>query len=317
MTSGPACLVGATLMLAASIAPAQTHLDRVQALRLPTTEKGGSVAYYSKERQARARVFLDLVGDMVTFFQKTKGWQLEAPLVAVLNQKDWQAVIENPYGVPAVRFPGPISFVPADVKVGAVYRDILALWNEATAEVQADVLATCGSVQRCAADGSDAIITHELGHIYQGQAGIGHPTVWVGELVADYISYAYLYERRPPQFQPYLLIHRISAGAPAQFMTLGEFERDVPRAVPYELGRLHGLLLERVAQVYPKHGLSFLDKLAAAFPRKDHPTGCHTAGPLAGFCESYRLEEDEVLRRLEAIEPGFQAWAASFGRPRR
>jgi hypothetical protein len=311
----PPCLLAA-MSLTASVAQAQTHLEKVKALRLDSLKAGSNVAYYSEGQEARARVFLTLIHDMEAFYAREKNWRL-AQFVAVLSEKDWRATIENPYGVPGVRYPGPISFVPADVQRGVVYRDIVSLWDRVTPELEAEIKQVCGSIETCAADGSDAIITHELGHVYEEYAGIGRPNVWVGELVADYLSYAYLRERRPPQFKPYLLIHRLSASSPPQFNSLDEFERNVSSAVPAELGRLHAVLLERVQEVYAKQGLRFIEKVAAAFPRQERPTGCPTSGAAAGLCESQRLPQEEVLRRLEAIEPGFTAWAGTFGRTRR
>ena len=77
-----------------------------------------------------------------------------------------------------------------------------------------------------------------------------------------------------------------------------------------ELPRLHGILMERMPDVYDHVGLDFLPRLAKAFPKQEHPTGCPKEGLNGGICQSQELPEAEILRRLDAITPGFSEWSA-------
>jgi hypothetical protein len=136
-------------------------------------------------------------------------------------------------------------------------------------------------------------------------------------MTAHYFAYAYLHERRRTLLDAFMLMHRVYAAATPQLTTLDQFEAGMPPgpARAREYGRFQALFLERVEQVYARQGLGFIDKLAAAFPRQERPTGCPTGG--VGVCASQRLPNDEILRRLEAIEPGFIAWAGRVGQARR
>jgi len=94
----------------------RTHLAKVQARSLDSVTEGDTVVYYSKGRETRGREVLALVGSLLARFTPTYG-----PLalhVAVLTESDWKATTESPYGVPGVRDPGPIAFLPADVEQG-------------------------------------------------------------------------------------------------------------------------------------------------------------------------------------------------------
>lgn len=295
---------------------AQTHFEKVAALGLSSVTERDVVAYYSKGYEHRARIFATFVANMIDFYAAKYG-DVVKPSLAILSEGDWRATMENPYGVPGVRQPGSIAFMPADVERGAVYHDVVALRKKMSQETRRDIEAVCGSLERCAAHGADGIVAHEVAHLYEVPAGIGKPAIWFGEFVTDYLTYAYLRERQPPQFRPFMLIHRVSVTAPPQFKSFDEFEEHIADAVPAELGRLHAFFLERIEQVYERHRLGFVDRLAAAFPRPTTRDQCAIGGAKAGFCESERLSNEEILKRLDAIEPGFTSWAASLGRARR
>jgi hypothetical protein len=301
--------------LASSPLPAQTHLQKVRDLRLDSLVAGPAVAYYSERGEARARAFASVMSDMLGYFEKQGGWRVAPFYVAVLSEEDWRSTIENPYGVPGVRL-GPVAFVPTDVRAGAVYIDAVALRDSVKPALLAEIDSTCGTLDRCVMDAADAIILHELGHIFERRAGIGRPAVWLSEVVAHYFAYAYMRERQPSRIAAWMLMHRLYAAAAPRLKSLDEFEaaRGLSGMTPLEYGRFQALFLERVEQVYARQGLGFITKLAAAFPRQERPTGCPPGG--GGICDSYRLENREVLRRLEAIEPGFVAWADSVGQAR-
>lgn len=305
-----------------------THLERVRALKPDSFDLHGVLVYYSKGREARARRLAAFVEGMRAFYASGYGWNI-TPKLAILGEADWRATLENPYGVPAMRQPGSVAFMPADVEAGVVYHDFVDLREKMPSGLQDQLVVKCGSFERCAAEGADAIIAHELGHMYQTPAGIGSPAYWFNEFVADYFAYAYLSDRQPPQAWPYMFINRLTAAETPQFQTLDEFERRIEEALPRELARVHGVFYERVQQVYDRQGLGFAVKLAGAFPRARYPFGCDPAldgaragasAPMArswtGLCDSSRVPTDEILRRLEAIEPGFVEWASSFGMSR-
>ena len=307
----------------------QTHLARVQALKLDSLVTTRVVTYFSSGQAGRAQLLSAALEGMAEYYANVRAWDVR-PRLAVLSENDWRQAVENPYGVPAMRQPGPIAFMPASVTSGVVYRDFVAIGRNLSAALRSSVTAGCRSLEQCSADGADGIVFHELGHMYQGPAGIGSPAYWFNEFVADYIAYAYLRARAPPQTNAYMTINRLTSYEPPQFASLDAFERGIEQALPSELGRLHGVFTERIMQVYDRQGLLFLDSLAVAFPVARHPFGCGETPPPArggsvppmsrswiGLCDESVVATQTILERLEAIEPGFIAWAQRFAEQRK
>jgi hypothetical protein len=309
----------------ASTAPAEqnpTHLAKVQALGLESITEGSTVVYYSKAREPRARAVLAMVGGFLARYTATYG--AVTLHVAVLTEPDWKATIENPYGVPGIRDPGdkPIAFMPADVEQGTLYRRVVALADSLPAATKDDITAKCGSLSACTLQYADLIILHEISHVYVERIAFGRPNMWVGELAPDYLVYQYLRGEQRPELGAWGIMNAVMARMAPHVKSLDELEQRrreegaLDRLEP-ELPRLHGILMERIPEVHERVGADFLPRLVKAFPRQDNPTGCGTKGLNAGICRSHELPEAEVLRRLDAITPGFTAWAASYGTARR
>lgn len=299
-----------------------THLGKLQALGLGSVTEGNTVVYYSKDREPRARAVLAMVGGFLA--RNAPAYGPVALNVAVLTEPDWKATIENPYGVPGIRDPGPkpIAFMPADVEQGTLYREVLALADTLPAATKADIAAKCGSLSACTLKFADLIILHEISHIYVERMAFGRPNMWAGELAPDYLVYQYLRGGQRPELGAWTLMNAVMARMDPIVKSLDDLEQRrreegaLDRLEP-ELPRLHGILMERIPVVYERAGADFIPRLAKAFPKQEQPTGCGTKGLSAGICRSQEVPEAEVLRRLDAITPGFTAWAASYGTARR
>lgn len=242
--------------------------------------------------------------------------------MAVLTESDWKKTIENPYGVPGVRDPDPIAFMPADVEAGVLYRDVFAIADGLSRELRTDIDARCGSLRGCTAKFADLIVLHEIGHVYVDRTRFGRPNMWLTEFAADYLAYAYLREAQHPDLMAWNIMNTITARIAPTVGSLEEFERQRATADGFkrlepELPRLHGILMEHIPLVYERVGSAFISRMVDAFPRQEHPSGCRTEGLSAGICESQELPEAEILRRLEAIAPGFSNWAQRYGDARR
>ena len=101
-------------------------------------------------------------------------------------------------------------------------------------------------------------------------------------------------------------VFRQAAGDDLAPRRVGAVARELPVAVATLAG----------AERLRAHYLDFMPRLAKAFPRQEHPAGCFTDGLNAGICRSQELPEAEVLRRLDAIAPGFGAWSQRYGTAR-
>ena len=303
----------------AAKAPAPTALAKVEALSLESVKEGNTVVYYSKGREARGRAVLALVRGLLAWCTPVYG-ALDLK-VAVLNEADWKSAIDNPYGVPGVRQPGPIAFMPADVERGTLYREVLALADSLPAATKQDIAAKCGSLSACTLQFADLIVLHEITHVYVERTSFGRPNMWVGELAPDYLVYAYLRAEHRPELAAWNVMNAVTARMTPHVTSLESLEHErhnansLTRLEP-ELPRLHGILMERIPEVYDRVGLDFIPRLATTFPRQEHPTGCWTEGLNAGICRSQELPEAEILHRLDAVAPGFSAWSQRYGTAR-
>ena len=308
-----------TPVLDAAEGQSPTHLAKVQALGRESVTEGSTVVYYSKGREPRARAVLAMVGGFLARFTPVYG--PVALQVAVLTEPDWKATIENPYGVPGVRDPGPIAFMPADVERGTLYHEVLAIADRLPAATKADIAAKCVSLSACTLQFADLIILHEISHVYIDRSAFGRPNLWLGEFASDYLVYQYLVGERRPELAAWRIMNGVMARVPPHVKSLDDLDRRrrdegaFGRLAP-ELPRLHGILMERIPDVYDRAGADFIPQLAKAFPRQEHPTGCSSEGLSDGICQSQELPEAEVLRRLDAIVPGFTEWARSYSTPR-
>jgi len=306
----------------ASTEQGPTHLAKVRALGLESVTEGGTVVYYSKGREPRARAVLAMVGGFLARY--TSAYGAVALHVAVLTEPDWKATIDNPYGVPGIRDPGatPIAFMPADVEQGSLYREVIALADKLPAATKDDIAAKCGSLPACTLKFADLIILHEISHVYVERMTFGRPNMWVGELAPDYLVYQYLRGDQRPELGAWSIMNAVMARMTPHVKSLDDLEQRrreegaLDRLEP-ELPRLHGILMERIPEVHDRIGADFIPRLVKTFPRQENPTGCGTTGLNAGICRSQELPEAEVLRRLDAITPGFTAWAGTYGTARR
>jgi hypothetical protein len=141
------------------------------------------------------------------------------------------------------------------------------------------------------------------------------------EFASDYLVYQYLVGERRPEMAAWRIMNAVMARVPPHVKSLDDLDRRrhdegaFGRLAP-ELPRLHGILMERIPEVYERAGADLVPRLAKAFPRQEHPTGCSDEGLSDGICRSQELPEAEVLRRLDAIVPGFSAWAKTYSTPR-
>ena len=159
--------------------------------------------------------------------------------------------------------------------------------------------------EAAADDFVDIIGFHELGHSLSGEYGIKAGCHWLHEFVASYFAYTFLSERRPESKRVFDLLGRPSKAMPKN-TTLADFERLYDRVDDY--GWYQGMFEGRIQELYPKMGIQFLKELKRQFPAdgvlpKDSP---------ASKAVNKSMTPTEVLEKLEAIAPGFQAWAKGF-----
>ncbi len=135
---------------------------------------------------------------------------------------------------------------------------------------------------------------HEAGHTLVYEYGIGKTNYFLNEILANYFAHAYT-KARDPQTATVEEGTLKMPMPPGAYTSLGDFEahrEDMFKTNPanYDWYQLQFGL--RAMEIYDEQGLGFLATVKSAFPR--------------GTPE---MSVAETLSRLEAISPGFQAWA--------
>jgi hypothetical protein len=274
-------------------------LERVQALGLASQRWGSLTAYFSRGRESRAERLAALLEDLAQFYGVGRASGVDTN-VAVLDEADWKATFELPYGLSAYRSDGAIIFLPADVERSAIFRVLLDSLEASPPDVASEVRAECASFRDGALEVADLIATHEMGHAYQRRLfGIGPPSQWFNELTAWYIAYSYLAARAPESLRKLLVVNRaVTRTARPTTRSLDEFERSMPSGQEY--ARFQALFVARCHDVHRARGARFLDDLAREFRKA--PTR-----------DEERLTNPEILCRLERLSPGFEHWARQVG----
>ncbi len=264
--------------------------------------------YYDHGVKARAEGLQADLREMKGFHQETLSVQVEVHL-AVLNSNQWARVNPIPFGLPGVLGEPPVIFAPA-VSGGWAFRQMLARKNNIPTDVLQDYLRTSDRTFEAASDDFvDFIALHELGHVLCIHYGIDPGCNWLSEFVASYFGYAFLAEQRPERKPVIALFGRPSQTRP-RHTTLADFERLYLLVDDY--GWYQGMFERRIQEMYPQTGLQFIMDLKRILPRTAGiPDGVSIPDPVVN-----RIAPEVVVQKLEAIAPGFQAWAKGFGKQR-
>jgi hypothetical protein len=145
----------------------------------------------------------------------------------------------------------------------------------------------------------DLIGYHELGHLYVGELGIAPHNRWFSELLATYFAYAFIEERHPRLATTWRIVSQSDSLTVPKHRSLADFERLYLGVGADNYVWYQDRFSERVFAVFATQRLEFLRKVRHAFPRPANE----------------KLTLDQVLERVEKIQPGFKAWAESLVAP--
>lgn len=288
-----ACALGLSAIPAAAQPAAPSTLEQVRGLGLDSLA-GPLPVHYSATFADRAREVQEILRQGARFFADSLGLQTTVR-VALLAEPEWRRVSPIPYGVPYVQ--GGVVFIPATGD-GVIAADFLRLEAGASPAVMAKVAQTGLGFGDNARRIGDLIGYHELGHGYTGAYGIRPHARWFGEFLATYMAYAFMHRAQPPLARGWEAMMQAKLDAPApQHTSLADFERLYIRVGPENYNWYQAAFAVKAAEVFQAHGLGFLAQVRTAFPAGDGAA----------------LDSDAVLARLEAIHPGFRAWADALG----
>ncbi len=280
---------------APTAAPPADLLRRIRALGLPSSTDRLTV-YFNPGHEVKAVRLRTLIQDARQFFADSLGISPELS-IAVLERPTWERVItDQPYGIPGVEGRPPVAFLPAtDDNVAA--NDALSLETGISDTARRLVTASGRTWTEASKRYVDLVGLHELGHAFADAYGIDVPSKWFSEWLATYFCYTYLRAARPVDAKLWEgILQGYRDAAHPDHRTLEAFERLYfgVGAQNYVWYQAH--FQQQVQRVHDTQGVEFLRRVKQAFPR--------------GATRS--VSRDELLQRLDAIEPGFSAWAATM-----
>ncbi|MEP7280722.1 MAG: hypothetical protein ABI696_01985, partial [Rubrivivax sp.] len=222
--------------------------------------------------------------------------------LAVLPRADWDALITwQPYGIPGVAGQPAVVFMPAGDD-GLAAEDALALvdrWQPSTrAALAADGIDPATAARRYV----DLVGLHELGHVFVGEIGLRPVRHWLNEWLASFVGYAFLREHMPAQARVWdtVLQGYVDAIPAPRHRSLADFDRLYFGVGARNYIWYQAQFQQRVREVHARDGIGFVDALR----RAGLALGPAADDPGSGV----------LLAALEAITPGWQAWAARIGR---
>jgi hypothetical protein len=248
--------------------------------------------FHSPGYAHRAATLQRMVEDGRRFFADSLGLLADVHL-AVLSEEDWSRITPIPYTIPFFS-PGAALIVLPATTAGPIVDDYLDSQHRLPQARLQRIRDAGFTFEEGAHTMVDLIGYHELGHLYTRAYGIQIPGHWVSEFLATYFAYAYLRRAQPHLAELWDGIVQRAPDARPAHTSLTDFDRLYFGVGPDNYFWYQGIFAARVSEVFAERGLAFLAAVRDAFP-------AGTTDPLPG---------DEVLARLEAIQPGFLAWAA-------
>ena len=267
-------------------------LDEVKKLPVGVIE-GKITVYYTKGYEDRALMLGQMLEEAKEFFEQSLGVSTDINL-AVLDRSHWLQISNSrPYGVMWVW--DNVIIMPATTDDGAIVSAFLD--KVKSGKVPQSVVDKLESLSNQTYDEAirrqvDAIVFHELGHIYTWTYGLKTHRKWFHEMAATYFSHAFMDAKYPELLAVDDVMDQIKIDTvDPRFTSFEDFERLYGRIDNDNYGWYQTMFARRIAAIYPEHGFSFLEKAKAAL-------------------ESDRqLTDEELLARLEEIAPGFIQWA--------
>jgi len=271
---------------------------RLAALNDPSLP-GVMPTFYSPGQKARAQFLQGMLSGEMHFFHEQFGVVFAPITMAVLTPEQWPKVARGlPYGMPSMSRKPPYIFVmPSD------WHSVPGFSSEKVdldPELLRRVRVSGETLETLKIEGGDGIGAHEIGHSIIRQLGIDPQTRWFDEFLATYTAYVYLNAGYPKYALGMEMMWRVDfLNLTHAHTSLDYFETNYHELVskePGNYGWYQSAFGKRALAIYPQEGPGFLDKI-----RKDFSSG----GP--------KLDNAQVLDKLETINPGWKAWAQHLG----
>jgi hypothetical protein len=216
--------------------------------------------------------------------------------LAVLTPDHWPKIVDEPYGMPSISDSPPYVFVMPESWEGVTWMPFPKR-EDTDPDLVARALVAGRTWNRVRLECGDGIGTHEIGHSIVRQLGIAPQVLWLDELLASYVGYAYLAAKDPMRALSTDIFATDGLKHSAHpFTRLEDFESNyttLSQKYPANYVWYQFSFDQRVRQTFRQRGVDFLRQLQVTLP---------TGGP--------KLDTTQVLAKLETINPGWEAWAA-------
>lgn len=265
--------------------------------------------YFSYGHETRARELQTLLQRASAHYQKTLAINPTVTLAA-LSQTDWPAVLDKPYGLPTMRsgpcrrgkggaaMPPQYLAILAVTSDGPIYQDWLKLEAKLSAHTKRKLKKEKLTFSAGGKVLLDFVALHELGHAYAQAMGINPLSSFFAEFMGNYIAWSFLDAAPGRLGEKTILVLRANVeGITPIHSSLDRFETFRSSEDPPTEAWYNSAFTIKAAEVYERRGVGFLREVAKAFQGEEYG----------------RITNEEILRRLEKIDPGFIAWAAKPG----
>lgn len=306
-------------------------LDQVRALDLDSLQNGITTVHFTPGYRNRAEITAARTEQALQFFNDSLNIGISEFHLIMPDTSVWNELSEMPYGFPVWGLGGwqlrnlgrsvsgrpPSAIVPVDAG-GIVFRQLQNMKKCLSDDGREQLREIGYSWKEASHRYVEAITIHELGHGVAENLQISIPTGWFAEFLANYFAYAYLHNYEPKQVEV------------GNLMTAVSLECYSPEESPLEVFYLPGNkgpdyhwiqsnLIQRAINVVEIHGFEFIREAQKIFPQDDVLSQEVEAiyDNLDSLSQKESLQRlvdvnEEMIRRLEQIAPGFQEWATIF-----
>jgi hypothetical protein len=284
-----------------------TCRDQLRALGLATLP-GPIETHYSEGYRDRAVAMQALLRDAAKFYERSLKLT-PAVTLAALGPDDWPKLLDKPYGLPTLRtglcrrgaYTGPpqyVAIMPVTAG-GPIYTDWLAMKTSLSPEAMRRLKKAGLSFEEGGQTMLDFVALHELGHAYAHALGIETVSSFFAEFTGNYLAYAFLKSTPGRLDKKAMAVLRTNVeGITPIHASIDKFESFQSREHPPTEAWYNSVFTLKAQEVYDRRGLDFILKVRDAFTGEKYGT----------------IKTDEILRRLERIEPGFVTWSNSLQR---
>ena len=299
-------IIGTVLMSAVlAVGQEKTCVEQLRELKLEILP-GKVATHFSPGSRERAVELKALLERAANFYKSSLGLEPEVTLAAI-GPKEWPLLLTKPYGLPTMRTgpcsrfgsngpPQYLAIVPATVG-GPIYKDWIAMKGSLSPKTIEKLRRAGMSYEQAGEFLLDFVALHELGHAYAQAMGIHTVSSFFAEFITDYMVYAFM--RSTPERMDKKLMLVINAnieGITPIHANIDKFEKFQSREHPPTEAWYNSSFTVLAEKVYRSRDKTFLRNVQKAFANERYQS----------------IDNDEILRRLDKIHPGFIKWSSGL-----